>query len=405
MSRFQKISILGFLLMLAALVYLEASKKPPISWFPSYSSYDKIPYGTYVLDDLLNAEFGERFSKKSIPPFEALNDPEMAGTYLFINRTIGFDKTEMEKLLAWMEQGNTVFVATNYPGFTLMDTLGLEAETYVRYDDISTEPVFSLVNRALNPDRQFHLERNVPLRHFTKIDTLHHKVLGHVRAHEDITTIEKPLINFINIPVGEGNLYLHLQPEVATNFFMLTEDNATYTRHMLSYIPEDSPIYWDSYYKAGKKVNTSPLYLLLNNKYLKWAYYFVLICVVLFVLFEGKRKQRSIPIVPPLTNRTYEYTRTISGMYLDQKQSHEIAQKQIALFFEYVRSQLRQPTEHMNSRFFQAVAARSGNTLEDTKSLFTFIEKVQHQQHTSSDELIKLYKDISAFKHKIDGKS
>jgi len=405
MSKFQKIAFLGFLLMLAALVYVEANKKIPISWFPSYSTFDKIPFGTYVLNDLLEEEYGELYTKKNLPPFEVLDHEEIAGTYVFINRTIGFDEIEMNKLLDWTEKGNTVFVSTTYPGYTLLDTLGLETETYVRYDAISTEPALNLVNKALNPEQSYHLDRNVPLRYFTKIDTLRHIVLGQVRAHQDSTTLEKPLVNFIKIPVGKGNFLLHLQPEVATNYFMLSEDNATYTKNMFSYLPKDQTLYWDGYYKVGKKVNSSPLYLILNNKYLKWAYYFVLIGVLLFVLFEGKRKQRSIPIIPPVTNRTYEYTRTISGMYIDQKQSHQIAQKQIALFFEYIRSQLRQPTETMNSRFFQSVAARSGNTQEDTKKLFTFIEKVQHQQQTSSEELIKLYKDISAFKNKIDGKS
>jgi len=108
--------------------------------------------------------------------------------------------------------------------------------------------------------------------------------------------------------------------------------------------------------------------------------------------------------MPKLTNKTYEYTRTISGMYIDKKENHEIAKKQIVLFLEFVRTRLRVPTDHINTRFFSSVAARSGNTVEDTKNLFTFIEKVEHQETTSETELIKLYKDITSFKEKIDGK-
>ena len=137
---------------------------------------------------------------------------------------------------------------------------------------------------------------------------------------------------------------------------------------------------------------------------MKWAYYFILIGVLLFVLFEGKRKQRYIPIVEPPKNRTYEYTRTISGMYLDKKDYDSVAKKQIALFFEYIRIQLRTPTEQQNSRFFTAVAGKTGNTVEDTKKLFTFIDKVRNQHETSKEELQKLYNDIQVFKTKANGK-
>jgi hypothetical protein len=92
-------------------------------------------------------------------------------------------------------------------------------------------------------------------------------------------------------------------------------------------------------------------------------------------------------------------------MYLDKKDHHGIAQKQIALFLEYIRTQLRLPTEQLDGTFFKALAARSNNDLETTKALFTLIEKIQHQQYTAEQELIKLNSLITAYKSTIDGKS
>src|SRR5690606_3904261 len=118
----------------------------------------------------------------------------------------------------------------------------------------------------------------------------------------------------------------------------------------------------------------------------------------LFIIFEGRRKQRSIPILQPLINKTYEYTRTIAGMYLDKKENTLIAQKQISLFLEFIRTRLRLPTENLNERFYKTVAERSGNTVEDTLKLFTFIEKINHKTTTSEADLLKLYKEIKEFK-------
>jgi hypothetical protein len=390
--------------MVAALVYLEATKPQPINWFPSYHSADKIPLGTYVLHDLMELRLAHDLEDIMLTPFEKLQDSSFRGTYFFVNDRLLLDRTETERLYQWVEKGNTAFLSATYHSRDLMDTLKLELQNDWLPNRIGTQPMLNLVNKNLAAHTPYLIPRDLVVRYFREIDTLSHVALGVSQAYNDTLNILKPHINFIKAPVGKGNFYIHSQPEIFSNYFLLSEANATHTENVLSYINTDTKVYWDAHYKSGKPINISPLHILFNNKYLKWAYYFVLIGTALFVLFEGKRKQRSIPIVKPLANKTYEYTRTISGMYLDKRESHEIAKKQIALFLEFIRTRLRIPTELMNSKFFGAVAARSGNTMEDTKKLFTFIEIVQNQQHTSQEELLQLNKEITSFKKKLDGK-
>ncbi len=404
MTKLQKIFLFGFLLVLAALVYMEATKPQPVNWFPSYSKEDKIPLGTFVLHDLLKESFKEKFIEKDAPPFEVLQEDSFKGTYLFINNEIDFDETELDSLMNWAEKGNTVFVSANYLGEKLLDTLKLEMSTEVNVEKIGTEPLLKLVHKKFASQKPFHIKKDLPVRYFSEIDTLSHTVLGVSGGYIDSLKIKEPRINFIKIPMGKGQIFLHLQPEIFSNFFLLSEENATHTVQVLSYLNTGETIYWDNYYKTGKHLDISPLRVLLNNKYFKWAYYFVLIGVLLFIIFEGRRKQRSIPIVQPLTNKTYEYTRTIAGMYLDKKEHNLIAQKQISLFLEFIRTRLRVPTENINERFYKAVAERSGNTSGDTLKLFIFIEKVNNQNNTSQDELLKLYQEIKEFKKKTDGK-
>lgn len=384
--------------MLAGLVYMEATKPQPINWFPSYYKADKIPLGTFVLHKLMEDSFKEDFIETDLPPFEFLQQEDLNGTYVFINNELAFDKTELDTLLNWVSKGNNVFISANYLSEKLLDTLNLKMATEVSISKITTEPLVKLVNKSISSGKTFHIEKDLPVRYFSKIDTVSHTVLGVSGIYENSVKINKPQINFIEIPMEKGRIFLHTQPEVFSNFFLLAGENADYTSALLSYLNDGEALYWDNYYKSGKHVNISPLRVLLNNKYFKWAYYFVLIGVLLFVIFEGKRKQRSIPIIKPLTNKTYEYTKTIAGMYLDKNEYHAIAQKQIVLFLEYIRTKLRLPTEHANDRFYKAVAERSGNTLEDTLELFTLIEKINTQKNTTKEELMKLYERIKSFK-------
>lgn len=405
MSKFQKILLAGFLVALIALVYTEANKPEPINWFPSFHRMDKIPLGTYVLHELFEDAYAGEVTTMDRPPFEILRDSSLQGTYFFVNNLVAFDQTELDALYNWAENGNTVFIASRGHSRSLLDTFQLEMNTAFLTDVIGTEPYLNLTNQGLKGDSPYHLDRDLTLRYFEEMDTLNQRVLGLVEPYREEEDFVEPEANFLEIPVGDGYFYLHNQPEIFSNYFLLNAPNEAYTEGVLSYINKDQPLYWDTYYKSGKRTNISPLRALFANKYLKWAYYFILIGAVLFVLFEGKRKQRSIPIVRPPANKTYEYTRTIAGMYLETKEHHQIALKQITLFLEFIRTQLRVPTEQVNSRFFDAVASRSNNSVEDTKDLFVFIEKVQNQHDTSQEELIQLHQDITTFKSKLDGKS
>jgi hypothetical protein len=405
MTKLQKIVLFSLLILVALLVYVEATKPQPINWFQSYSRMDKIPLGTFVLHDLLNEKLDENFIETNRPPFEIIADPSLKGTYFFVNNYVIIDGDELDKLLSWTEKGNTLFIASHSFSKKMLDTLSLEMDAHYSVNTIGTKPMVELVNTNLRAEIPYLIERNLDIRIFNELDTLTQKILGQTEVYNDTLQIKKPKPNFIKAPFGEGTIFLHSQPEVFTNYFLLEKNNIVYTEGVLAYINPQEKFYWDNHYKSGKPIETSPLYILLNNKYLKWAYYFMLIGALLFVLFEGKRKQRRIPIVTPPSNKTFEYTRTIAGMYYDQKDYKSIAEKQIALFMEYIRTRFRIPTEQINTRFFNQVAARSGNTLEDTKALFIFLEQVQHQPEITPEILLKLNREITTYKQKTDGKS
>ena len=154
----------------------------------------------------------------------------------------------------------------------------------------------------------------------------------------------------------------------------------------------------DQHYKYGKKFYTSPMYLFLSTKELKWAYYIVLIGALTYIVFEGKRKQRAIPIVKPLKNQTVDFTRTIANMYYESSKHKEISSHKVQHFLEYIRSHLYLNTSDINSTFIKNLAARSNNSIEDTKQLFKFIATLNKQTTVNNIQLEKLNSLIETFK-------
>ncbi|MDX1761296.1 MAG: DUF4350 domain-containing protein, partial [Christiangramia sp.] len=391
-----KIALGLFILLIASLAWLESNEPDPINWNSSFTAKDKIPLGAYVFYESWKNSSEDSIEKIKIPPYEYLNSSPAKGTYFFLNNFVDFDKDELEDLLEWVSNGNHLFISAYDFGGNLADTLDIRLKNYISTEGFKSRPHLNLVNPSLKFDKALEFDQDLPAMYFSRIDTAKTTILGSASFGKKNTEEE---INFIKTDFGEGIIYLHSTPQAFSNYFLLKEDNYRYSEALLAYL-SGNKILWDAYYKSGKGFFTSPLYILLNNRPLKWAYYFVLISAILFILFEGKRKQRSIPVVEPPKNKSYEFTETISQLYLEQRKFHELGLKKIALFKEYIRNNYRLDTSEINDQFYRDLAVKSENSLEQSKELFERIFTFQERQDSSKEDFHELSKSINSFKNK-----
>lgn len=400
MTKKYKLLAVIILLFLGLLVFLEATRPVPINWYPSYGNTDKIPYGLQVFYSTLKDRYTSNFKEVNIPPYEFMQESDtVQGTYLFINDGIFFDEAESQSLLDWVAQGNTLYLASQNVSETILDTLSLEVEYYYDLDNFNRQALLNLSHPEHTRKTPYDLDLEVSTSYFSKIDTANTIVLGVFDLKkEDSNAIEAPKVNFIQQAYGNGYIYLHLFPEAFTNYFMLYKDNYSYTNASQMYLQDGETLYWDNHYKNSKTFYSSPLYMIFKNRYLKWAWYVLLIGVFLWVFFEGKRKQRAIPIVSPLENQSIAYTHTIAGMYLEKKDHKSIAHHQINHFLEYLRSTHNIDTAVLGLDFITKASAKTANTVSDTKAIVDLIMALQQKEGVTQEDLEKLNKRIEAFK-------
>lgn len=404
MLKKSKVYIFIGIFTLGLIFLVEFNKPKKINWFPSYVSHHKIPYGTYVLNDLLPELFDGKIRQVQRPPFEfLLRNDTIQGTYFFANASVQFGDTELEAVLDWVNKGNSVFIASESFDQQLLDTLNLERSSLYNQDELTPTFYHELTNPYLNSGI-FPFEKDYYTPIFKSIDTINTVVLGEVHTRADSTLTPIKNVSVIKQAFGKGEIILSTFPKAFTNYFMLKDSNRTYTAGLLSYMNAANTIFIDNHHKSGKSFYTSPMYLFLNTKELKWAYYMVLIGALFYVIFEGKRKQRPIPIVNPLKNQTLAFTRTIADMYFENGEQKQITIHKIDYFLEYIRSKLNLSTQQLDDTFKKRLAVRSNNTHEDVKSLFKLIEQLQSKNQITDSELQKLNKKIEAFKAKVDGK-
>jgi len=405
MSKKGSIYLIIALVTMAILMLFQYSKPKEVNWFPSFVSHHKIPYGTYILNDLMEKKYGENLKQTNKPPYELLqSDVLVEGTYFFVNTKVSFGEAELTSLLDWTAKGNTLFIASDGFEEELKDTLHFQ--TTALYADFGEDQkqLHRLLNPTLNNDVSYNFEKDKYAAYFSEIDTANVRGIGQVDYLAEGGSEQKKNFNVIKQPFGEGEIILCAFPKAFTNYFILEANNKDYTAGLLSYIDGSKPIYMDNHYKSGKSFYTSPMYIFLNTKEFKWAYYMALIGAMFYVVFEGKRKQRAIPIVVPLKNQTLAFTRTIADMYFEKGEQKSITDHKIDYFLEYIRSHFYLGTIKQDDEFFRNLAARSNHSFDEVKELFSYMDKLKIRSVITNSDLKKLNTLIEKFKLKADGK-
>lgn len=401
MDKRSKIALYAIGMVIVLMMFAEITKPKALNWADSYTAADKIPLGSYVLFNELDALSDETIIVSTKTAFENLKDhkTEEKSVSIFINNGINFDKQDSESLLKYVESGNSVFISTNYLYGLLSDTLNIKIDS--DYNNFFKKPSLNSFTSPKLKKNERYFKDVIENSFFTSIDTITSVALGTNKVEKKETTATDSLpdtnINFIKVPFGEkeGAFYIHANPFAFTNYHMLN-GNDVYAATVLSFLPKNK-IIWDSYYKSGRKVITSPLRFVLQSKALKWAFYITLIGLFLFVIFKGKRTQRIIPVVEPLQNATLDFTKTIGDLYYQHGDFTNIINNKIQYFLEYIRSKYYLNTNELSENFISKLASKSINKKEDTKGLIDYIVYLKSKTTHTETDLIQLNRLIETF--------
>lgn len=395
MSKTTKIYLGLLLFLFVGLVAIEFSKKTPIDWRKTFDENDKIPYGTFVLYDQLPSIFPESEIKNiTVTPFEyfdsyyiwADSTYETTGNYMYIDEYMDIDDVSAQELLDFASYGNTVFMATSYPPQKFYDSLRLDIVT--KYD-FKGSAELGFVNPDLSNDSIL-IDKGLNNIYFSKLDTAITTVLG----YQKFDSIKR--INFVKIDHGYGNIYLHLQPIVFTNYHLLKKENQKYASAILSYLPDDT-IHFDYHNKLVKELGDSPMRFILSRPALKSAWYLALFSLVMFMIFNAKRKQRIVRVIKPLENTTVAFTKTIGNLYYETKDHNNLIDKKITYFLEYIRRVYYLNTEHLDEKFTKVLSQKSGKDKEQTKKLMDLIVYLRTKKQCTETDLLNLNKSIEDF--------
>ena len=368
---------------------------------------DKIPYGTWVAFRSLPALFPAASvytSRKEPGSWTSLSEEESGQLLIAVTPQFMADEYEMEKLLAFAEKGNDVFISTRSVSGDV------ESILECRVTDNSIPGLFGDDKESLAGRGD---SLGTVLKHPPFVARVVYRYPGqkydatfsgiNERVTDELGNDERGRTNFIHLRAGKGNFYLHLAPLAFSNYFLLHKKNMAYYEKALSVIsPDTKTIVWDEYFlnkKEGgqREKRKSWISVLFRYPGLKAALVTALLTLLLFLLLEMRRKQRYIPVVAKPRNDSLDFVKTIGRLYYDKSDHRNLCRKMGSYFLEHVRSRYKLPTGSLDEEFIKNLQFKTGVEESELRKIATFIKYAEDAPEVSPDGVAEFHKLLEAF--------
>ncbi|MEP7255468.1 MAG: DUF4350 domain-containing protein [Ferruginibacter sp.] len=377
---------------------LNAKQLP--SLVETFSKKDSKPFGARIAYRQLELMYHENFIRDKKQAFTRTwkNITDTSSLYICIAPALHVNDEEIQAMMEYVAAGNELFISAGY-----IDPLLLEKiKCNEMYHGASAEDMFdnmknTFSNSAVEPGVDYPYYYLPFQNYFFNIDSSNTRVIGY---NEDAKA------NAIVYFHGKGKLFLHCDPRVFSNYFLLQEKNYKYLQNALAFtkaLPEH--LYWDDYYyklwyrKNGKNdaKDFSTFSEIMKYPPLVYAFWISLGLLLLYILFGGKRLQRIIEQLKPNENTTVTFTETIGRLYLQKKDNKNIADKMVTYFNEYIRNKYFLNTNLINEDFITTLSRKAGVHKDKVETLYHTIASVHSSTDVNDYQLLSLHEQIQNF--------
>jgi hypothetical protein len=411
----QGIIITGVLVLVVIVLtyvgFMGSDDKQHYQWFTTFKATSDQPYGTKFMRELLESYRPDgKFTYNDKKPLHQLLDSVRKDTptdYIFIGQSLHLSEKDDVALRKFIGAGNNAFISTPTEPAEFMawihDSDECNAEFEYTYDDtefaelnffhdtLRTESGYTYRFRMGNKDMPYNWA------------SLHASTLC------DSTTSITPLgfiapdkVNFFRMRYGDGNIFIHTNPLAFTNYFLTKKNKMAYVSGVFSHL-NGTDVIWDEYSKVplrrDDKDYDSPLYYILKQPSLKYAWWMMIGFIVLYVIFAARRTQRVIPVLEPKANTSLEYVKLISSLHFQNGNHLDIARKKMKYFQYFIRAKYGIQTQHSLEEQIKKLAEKSKVNEQQVRSIFEQYDMIEKHAHynTAQDRLVDFYYSIEYF--------
>ncbi len=414
--------------LLTGLVFLivnketEAGKKDGYNWERNYQIQESQPYDLSLFYQTVKNTWGPLYheipEKSTLEKYFPDLESSGRGIYFFVGKSIYLTDNEMDNLESFVNNGGTVFISSNgipadlFKRFSELRSCNMERyyadsmQVYFRNKFLSKRN-FNFVNIVKNKaDKNiwcaFNCQQNEDMSFGIPSNSTVNIASGLVKI-SDVDTLVEELNDFICVYHGDGRILLHANPVFFSNYYLKHADGVQYLTQVFRHLPKEEM--WYDLSGGMNKINAKtgetalPLFAFINsNPALKYAWWFIVFGIVLFLLVGGRRMQRPIPVLKKPENNTLSFIDSIGHFYFKERSNAKVYKREWNQFLDFVRLHIRIAISETDEATVLAVAERSGvsaatiaRIFETHKSLHTFTELTEEEIKRASQEIHTFY--------------
>ena len=390
MKSYKTIGIILIVLLLLGLL-INLSSEREVRWDKNFSTEEKSPYGLYVFSKEAPSLFKNKLKNVETSPYNFYDKNTKIKPHNILVVECELDDLSWKKILEQVSKGSDAMVfAEEFPQM-LQNSLEIEHRPF-NYGETSniylTDEKTAYDSLVVDKDQSHGI--------FSKINLDKTEILGeeYYETSEDFAV--SSAANFIKVKFGKGHFYLHSEPLIITNYYILKKENQNYIQDVFSFLPERQTYWFHSAYGENSSSWFPLLDFILSRPGLRNAWYIFVFSILLFIIFNAKRKQRIVPIIEPLKNKSVEFIRTIGNLYMQEGDFHDMMAKKSQYFLSKIRTELLIDTQNLDEEFEKKLQLKTGKSPEIIKKAVILIKKsLNPSSQVIKDDLITLNKTLN----------
>lgn len=394
--RSRKSAYLGAILLISLYILnnFELKKVYDLNYNSRYGLDSKEPFGLYVLNNLIKNKYGENSVKEySKSKIKEINEPNLTDTsksfkgYLIIqiSNKIYYNHEDASVLENFLAKGGKILLSSpdiDVDGkvINIYSENSLSIPDSMSFKDIARDSTLSYLNYYKN-SKDYMRSDKLSEHYFTPKDDCDTSLF---------TYFETPFVTHHY----KDQVTLHGFPNLFTN---LGAKQDYYIDH-LNRIIDDPNIKNIIFIKgSGDSLDDqSLLNVVFKNRGLKFAYITLIIGGLLLLIFNTKRKQRILDILPEKPNQTLAYANTLARLYQASNKHHFLVKQMKDNFLNYVQDQYH--LKPSDDNYQMNLAKKAKVDLNTIKNIFREFEDLSLNDKTNEYSLIKLHNIITSFK-------
>ncbi len=352
----------------------------PIDWTVTFGSYDKGPFGAYILSQRSSDLFSGSFevSNKTMSELNKLENLVILADYVVI------EGADYRSMISKLDSGVNMLIAANQFSPVLIDSLGFDQSFSFH---VLNQTIFEAATSEIRTtdDSKYVYPFSLVSNYFE---------LEEEGDWEIVATLEQNPIA-ISKSIGNGRITLCSTPLIFTNFGLLYDENYEGAAKLLSQLPE-AKTHYTMFYQLGKGEVTTPFRYFLRQPPLKWSLYLGLFVILVFLIITSRRVQRPIPVVTPPANTTVEYVKTLGSLFYREGKHNKAAQRLVSYFLRDIREKYFLQIDY-SDKFYRQLSAKSGVDLKMVIQTFELILKIRDLPYIDEKTLIDLSRKTEKF--------